>query len=73
MEKLGEEVIEAVKEVKLSELNQWQVDHAIKRVEPEVKGGFGTLLFWVSIVELVAYIVFFLWKRRKTRGFKKAD
>jgi mannose-binding lectin 1 len=73
MNDLGQQIIDAVKELKLSEPDVRRVERAIKRAEPAGSSWIAALLFAVSVVELVAYIVFFLWKRRKTHGFKKVD
>jgi hypothetical protein len=71
MNDLGQQVVEAIKELKLSEPDQVRVNREIRKVAPQGKSG--AVLFWIAIAEVLAYIVFFLWKRSKTHGFKKID
>jgi mannose-binding lectin 1 len=73
MNAIEKEIIQAAKYLKLSELEQRRVERVIRKEAPRGRYDLGTILFWVSIVELVAYIIFFFWRRRKTHGFKKVD
>jgi len=69
---LGNEALEAARRLKLSEPDQERVKKSVSNAT-EDKGGFVAVLFWISLVELVGYVVFFCWKRKKTHGFKKID
>jgi mannose-binding lectin 1 len=69
LQTIAEESVAAAKEIQ------------IPNVSPEVLGsgespglnGLGKVLLVVSILELIAYLVFFGWKHSRTQGFKKVD
>jgi hypothetical protein len=72
---MGAAVIRAAKELKLSEPDPKQVDQINETAGtvPETGDGLIAVLFWISAVEVVVYVIFFFWRRKKTHGFKKIE
>ncbi|EAY15303.1 Legume-like lectin family protein [Trichomonas vaginalis G3] len=74
LENLEKEVLEAAKNLNLSTSNPIELKKSLKH-EVEIvneQHGFNILLF-ISVIEITAYVIFFLYKRHETHNFKKYD
>jgi hypothetical protein len=65
---IEDDAMRIAKSIDFSKLNVEALNEPIKG-----SSGFTKFLLWIAVLELVAYVVFFWWKHRKTKGFRKID
>lgn len=68
MQKIGEEIIAMANQLNIGDYD----DFEFKLKKPKEKK-ITRILIYIMIIEVVVYVLFFIVKHRKTRGFKKVD
>lgn len=74
MQAIEKEVVAMAKDLKLHDVKASDAMLSADNARAQTGESFtATGLYFVMILELVAYVIFFLYKRQKTAGFKKLD
>ena len=73
LKSLETECLTFAKSINLQDLNQTSFQQSVKITDNMSDSKISKMLFYIMVIEIICYVVFFIYKRHKTHGFIKVD
>ncbi|KAK8867074.1 Vesicular integral-membrane protein VIP36 [Tritrichomonas musculus] len=73
LKNLENECLSFAKSINLQDLNQTSLQQSVSMTNEANDSKISKFLFYIMILEIIGYVIFFMYKRHKTHGFIKVD